>query len=182
MVVQAGAERHALAEDQTSARETLSSIEQAGRQALAEARRLLGMLRRDGEHEELQPQPSLDQLEFLVEQVRRAGLPVALDIQGERLALPAGVDLCAYRVVQESLTNTLKHAGPAQAEVLLRYSPQTLSVEVRDNGRGGSQTNLEGAGHGLIGMRERVALYGGELAAGPRQQGGYEVKARIPIA
>jgi signal transduction histidine kinase len=180
MVVQAGAERHALPPGQESTREALSSIEGAGRQALAEARRLLGMLRQDGQHEELEPQPGLGQVEFLVEQIERAGLPVKLDIEGERNPLPAGVDLCAYRVVQEGLTNALKHAGPAQAEVLLRYAPHALDVQVRDDGAGSPEGNGDGAGHGLIGMRERVALYGGELTAGPRSGGGFCVHARLP--
>lgn len=182
MVVQAGAERHALPEDQESTRETLTSIEQAGRQALAEARRLLGMLRRNGDREELAPQPRIDEVEFLVEQVQRAGLPVRLEVDGERVALPAGVDLCAYRIVQEALTNALKHAGPATAEVLLRYTPLRLDVEVRDDGHGVAQANRDGAGHGLIGMRERVALYGGELEAGPREGGGFEIRAHLPLA
>jgi signal transduction histidine kinase len=182
MVVQAGAERHALAPDQESTREALTSIEGAGRQALAEARRLLGMLRQDGQGEELAPQPSLEQVEFLVEQIERAGLPVKLSIDGERTPLPAGVDLCAYRVVQESLTNALKHAGPAHAEVLLRYAPHALDVEVRDDGAGAAQPNGDGAGHGLIGMRERVALYGGRFHTGPREDGpGFEVRAHIPL-
>jgi len=182
MVVQAGAERHALSEDQASTREALTSIEQSGRQALAEARRLLGMLRTNGEHEELAPQPSIDQIDFLVEQVERAGLPVKLDVQGERVPLPAGVDLCAYRVVQEGLTNALKHAGPAHAEVLLRYTGGGLDVRVQDDGRGLAQPNGDGAGHGLIGMRERVALYGGEIHTGPRDGGGFEISAHIPLA
>jgi len=182
MVVQAGAERHALGEEQASTRAALASIEQAGRQALAEARRLLGMLRRKGDGEELEPQPSIDQIDLLVEQVERAGLPVKLEIAGERVPLPAGVDLCAYRVVQEGLTNALKHAGPAQAEVLLRYAPRALDVEIRDNGRGGSEVNGDGAGHGLIGMRERVALYGGDLETGPREAGGFEIRAHLPLA
>jgi len=182
MVVQAGAERHALGAEQASTRETLSSIEQAGRQALAEARRLLGVLRRNGDGEGLEPQPSVEQIDLLVEQVERAGLPVELEVQGERTAVPAGVDLCAYRIVQEGLTNALKHAGPAHAEVVLRYAPQALEVEVRDDGRGGAPVIGEGAGHGLIGMRERVALYGGELTAGPREGGGFEIRARLPLA
>jgi len=181
MVVQAGAERHALPEGQESTREALTSIEQAGRQALAEARRLLGMLRRTGDHEELQPQPSIDQVGFLVEQIERAGLPVKLEVEGDPVPLPAGVDLCAYRVVQEGLTNALKHAGPAHAEVLLRYAPSGLEVEVRDDGHGTPQPNGHGAGHGLIGMRERVALYGGEIQAGPRAGGGFAVRARLPL-
>jgi len=182
MVVQAGAERHALGEDQASTRATLASIEQAGRQALTEARRLLGMLRRKGDHEELEPQPSVDQIDLLIEQVERAGLSVTLEVEGERVPLPAGVDLCAYRIVQEGLTNALKHAGPARAEVHLRYAPRALEVEVRDDGRGATQVNGDGAGHGLIGMRERVALYGGALQTGPREGGGFEIRAQLPLA
>jgi signal transduction histidine kinase len=178
MVVQAGGERHALGEDQASTRAALASIEQAGRQALAEARRLLGVLRRKDDEEELEPQPSVDQIDMLVEQVERAGLPVKLEVEGERVPLPAGVDLCAYRVVQEGLTNALKHAGPARAEVLLRYAPRALDVEIRDDGRGG---DVDGAGHGLIGMRERVTLYGGALETGPREGGGFEIRVRLPL-
>jgi signal transduction histidine kinase len=182
MVVQAGAERVALGEEQASTRAVLASIEQAGRQALAEARRLLGMLRRNGDGEGLEPQPSIDQIDLLVEQIERAGLPVRLDVEGERVPLPAGVDLCAYRIVQEGLTNALKHAGAAQAEVLLRYEPRGLGVEVRDNGRGNGSANGDGAGHGLIGMRERVSLYGGALQTGPRDGGGFEIRAHLPLA
>src|SRR5689334_21361952 len=120
MVVQAGAERHALPPEQASTREALSSIEQSGRQALAEARRLLGVLRRGDEHEELEPQPGVARIGELVEQTQRAGLPVSLDVEGEPVSLPGGVDLCVYRIVQEGLTNALKHAGPAHAHVKLR--------------------------------------------------------------
>jgi signal transduction histidine kinase len=182
MVVQAGVERHALPEDQASTRETLTAIEQAGRQALVEARRLLGVLRQNGQAEELEPQPTVDQVDFLVEQIERAGLPVTLKVEGERVPLPAGVDLCAYRIVQEALTNALKHAGPAHADVLLRYAPAGLDIEVRDDGRGNGQPNGDGSGQGLIGMRERVALYGGELKTGPRAGGGFEVRAHLPLA
>jgi signal transduction histidine kinase len=182
MVVQAGAERHALGAEQASTRETLASIEQAGRQALGEARRLLGMLRRNGDGEELEPQPSVELLDVLVEQITRAGLPVHLAVEGERVALPAGVDLCAYRIVQEGLTNALKHAGPAHAEVVLRYEPRALDVVVRDDGRGLGSANGDGSGHGLVGMRERVALYGGRLQAGARDGGGFSIHARLPLA
>jgi signal transduction histidine kinase len=182
MVVQAGVERHSLPEDQAATRETLSSIEQAGRQALVEARRLLGVLRRDGEAEGLEPQPTIGQVGTLVEQVERAGLPVTLTVEGEQVPLPAGVDLCAYRIVQEGLTNALKHAGPARAEVLLRYGAGGLDIDVRDDGRGVGSTNGDGAGHGLIGMRERVALYGGRLETGPRAGGGFQVHAHLPLA
>src|SRR6478752_7903533 len=179
MVVQAGAERHALGEEQASTREVLASIEQAGRQALGEARRLLGMLRTGEDAGELEPQPGVEQIDLLLGQVERAGLPVALATEGEPVALPAGLDLCAYRIVQEALTNTLKHAGPAHAEVLLRYAPRALEVAVCDDGRGPVARNgsANGAGHGLIGMRERVVLYGGRLQTGPRAGGGFEVHA-----
>jgi signal transduction histidine kinase len=182
MVVQAGAERHALGPEQASTREVLSSIEQAGRQALVEARRLLGMLRRKDDGSELEPQPSVEHIDVLVEQIERAGLPVTLAVEGERAPLPAGVDLCAYRIVQEGLTNALKHAGPAHAEVVLRYAPRALDVEVRDDGRGPARVNGDGAGHGLIGMRERVALYGGALETGPRDGGGFAIHAHLPLA
>jgi signal transduction histidine kinase len=181
MVVQAGAERHALPDGENSTREALTSIEQAGRQALAEARRLLGMLRRNGEHEGLEPQPSVEQIDLLVDQIQRAGLPVDLRIEGEPAPLPAGVELCAYRIVQEGLTNALKHAGPAHAEVLLRYELRGLDIEVRDDGQGVTSPNGDGSGHGLIGMRERVALYGGSLETGPREGGGFQIHAHLPL-
>jgi signal transduction histidine kinase len=177
MVVQAGAERHALAPEQAATRDTLQSIESTGRQALVEARRLLGMLRREGEDGELQPQPGLARLGELIGQVSRAGLPVELTTEGEPVALPPGIDLCAYRIVQEALTNSLKHAGPARASVAVRYAPRTLELEVRDTGAGAP---AGGGGHGLVGMRERVALYGGELEAGPCD-GGFGVRARLPL-
>ena len=188
MVIQAGAERHALGDREASTRETLGSIEEAGRQALSEARRLLGVLRRGDEREELSPQPSLAQIGSLVEQVRRAGLPVEMTVEGDAVALPAGVDLCAYRVVQEGLTNALKHAGPAHARVRVRYDPHTLEIDVSDDGRGDQAGHRNGdghdlgCGHGLIGMRERVALYGGELTSGPRDDGGFALHARLPLA
>jgi signal transduction histidine kinase len=182
MVVQAGVERHALPPEQASTREALTSIEQAGRQALTEARRLLGMLRRGDQHEELEPQPSLDRLDLLVEQIQRAGLPVTVSIEGEGAQLPAGLDLCAYRIVQEGLTNALKHAGAARVDVLVRYEPHALVIEVRDDGRGAAHVNGDGAGQGLIGMRERVALYDGELEAGPYETGGFRVRAQLPLA
>jgi signal transduction histidine kinase len=179
MVIQAGAERHALPAEQQSTREALGSIEQAGRQALADARRLLGMLRRDGDREELEPQPGLGEVAGLIEQVQRAGLQVSLEVEGEPRALDAGRDLCAYRIVQEGLTNALKHAGRSRAEVRLAYRPESLAVQIRDDGAGEAQ--LDGSGQGLIGMRERVALYGGELHAGPRDGGGFEIRAVLPL-
>jgi signal transduction histidine kinase len=186
MVIQAGAERHARGPDQASTREALTSIEMAGRQALVEARRLLGMLRRKDDGSELEPQPSVEHIDVLVEQIERAGMPVTLAVEGEPAPLPAGVDLCAYRIVQEGLTNALKHAGPARAEVVLRYAPRALDVEVRDDGRGPAHLNGDGkgdgAGHGLIGMRERVALYGGALETGACDGGGFAIHAHLPLA
>jgi signal transduction histidine kinase len=181
MVIQAGAERHALPPEQAPTREALASIEQAGRQALADARRLLGMLRRDGDREDLAPQPRVDQIDVLIEQVQRAGLQVALAVEGEPRPLEPGIDLCAYRIVQEGLTNALKHAGRSRAEVVLRYAPDTLEVRVCDDGAAAAAV-VDGAGQGLIGMRERVTLYGGELVAGPRAGGGFEIRARLPLA
>lgn len=181
MVVQAGVERHALGEQQPSTRAALESIEQAGRQAMTEARRLLGVLRPGGERESLEPQPGVDQIAALVEQVQRAGLPVTVAIDGEPRPLPPGLDLCAYRIVQESLTNALKHAGPARAEVVLRYAQHMLDIEVRDDGRGAVAVNGDGSGHGLVGMHERVALYDGDLEVGPGSAGGFTVHARLPL-
>jgi signal transduction histidine kinase len=179
MVVQAWAERLALGPGQESTRETLVSIEKTGRQALAEMRRLLGMLRKDDEELALAPLPSLDHLDSLVAHVREAGLPVELHVEGSRRTLPAGVDISAYRIVQEALTNALRHAGPARARVVVRYGEGEVELEVADDGRGSQQTNANG--HGLVGMRERVALYGGELNTGLREEGGYAVRARLPF-
>jgi signal transduction histidine kinase len=179
MVVQAGAERLALGQAQESTRETLISIETTGRQALAEMRRLLGMLRKDDAELALAPLPSLDHLDSLVAHVREAGLPVELHVEGLRETLPAGVDISAYRIVQEALTNALRHAGPARARVIVRYGEGEVELEVSDDGGGSPQTNANG--HGLVGMRERVALYGGELNAGLREEGGYAVRARLPF-
>jgi signal transduction histidine kinase len=179
MVVQAGAERLALGPGQESTRETLVSIEKTGRQALAEMRRLLGMLRKEDEELALAPLPSLDHLDSLVAHVREAGLPVELHVEGARRTLPAGVDISAYRIVQEALTNALRHAGPARARVVVRYGEDEVELEVADDGHGSQQTNANG--HGLVGMRERVALYGGELNTGLREEGGYAVRARLPF-
>jgi signal transduction histidine kinase len=179
MVVQAGAERLALGPGQESTRETLVSIEKTGRQALAEMRRLLGMLRSDDEELALAPLPSLDHLDSLVAHIREAGLPVELHVEGSRRTLPAGVDISAYRIVQEALTNALRHAGPSRARVVVRYGEGEVELEVADDGRGSQQTNANG--QGLVGMRERVALYGGELNTGLREEGGYAVRARLPF-
>jgi signal transduction histidine kinase len=180
MVVHAGAERRVLDEGQASTREVLFSIEQTGRQAMAEMRRSLGMLRK-GDHElALAPQPSLAHVELLLDQVRAAGMPVELRVAGEPVPLPPGVDLSAYRIVQEGLTNPLKHAGPARATVTVRYDEHELTLEIADSGRGGA-ANGSGGGHGLIGMRERVALFGGEFDAGSRAGRGHAVQVRLPL-
>ena len=180
IVVQAGAERLALPEGETSTREVLRSIEETGRQALVEMRRLVEMLRKDDEELALAPQPSLAHLELLVQQVREAGLPVELRREGEPRTLPPGVDLSAYRIVQEALTNALKHAGPARARVTVRYAPNQLELEVADDGAG-TTSGADGGGHGLVGMRERVAVFGGVLEADRRVEGGYRLRATLPL-
>jgi signal transduction histidine kinase len=179
MVLQAGAERLALGKARETTREALLSIETTGRQALAEMRRLLGMLRTEDEELALAPQPSLEHLESLIAHVGQAGLPVELEIEGKAASLPPGVDISAYRIVQEALTNALKHAGPARVRVIVRYGDHDVEVEVTDDGRGAE--NGGASGHGLVGMRERVALYGGELQAGRANGGGYIVRARLPF-
>lgn len=179
MVVQAGAERRVLPPGLESTREALVQIEQTGRQALAEMRRLLGVLRRRDEPPELAPPPGLARLETLVEGVREAGLPVDLRSEGRPVPLPPGLDLTAYRIVQEGLTNALKHAGRASAQVLLRYGERELEIEVGDDGAGPTTFHLEG--HGLAGIRERVALHGGDFEAGAGNGRGFRVRVRLPI-
>jgi signal transduction histidine kinase len=177
VVVQAQAADRVLEGDQRSAREALAAIDATGRQALVEMRRLVGMLREDGEPS-LGPQPGVEQLSALLEQVREAGLPVELVVEGSPRDLPPGVDLSAYRIVQEALTNTLKHAGPARARVVLRFAEQSMELEITDDGRGATS---EAGGHGLAGMTERVALYGGELETGTSNGQGFRVLARLPL-
>jgi signal transduction histidine kinase len=180
MVLQVGAVRHRMPETDTEDRETLKNVEQAGRAALAEMRRLLNAMRRDGDEAELLPQPGLDDLEALVAEVRAAGLAVRLQVQGQPVPLSPGLDLSAYRIVQEGLTNSLKHAAASQADVEVRYGPRELELEVRDNGRGGPSTN-GGPGHGLVGVRERVKIYGGDMSAGVSRAGGFVLRARLPL-
>jgi signal transduction histidine kinase len=180
IVVQAGAERRVLDETNASTREVLESVEQIGRGALTEMRRLLGMLRGDA-HEPLSPQPGLDDLSTLVGQLREAGLPVELQVDGERRELPIGIELSAYRIVQEALTNALKHAGDARTTVHVGYGPDSLELEITDDGVG-SGARASAGGHGLVGMRERVALYGGRFDASPDPSGGFVVRVRLPIA
>jgi signal transduction histidine kinase len=183
MVVQMGAAREIMDCEPQTARDTLRSGEAAGREALSEMRRMLGILRVSDERGALDPQPSLAQVEGLVQRVREAGLPVQLTVEGCRRALPPGIDLAAYRIVQEALTNVRKHAGTAATAVVrIAYEPQALVIEVSDDGRG-AVTSLarSGAGHGLIGMRERVDIYGGELTSAPRRGGGFTVRAVLPV-
>jgi signal transduction histidine kinase len=178
MVVQAEAGELLVARDPKQARDAFVSITSSGRQALGELRRMLGLLRSGDGEPALGPQPGLAQLQALVEQIRGVGLPVELSIEGEPRPLPAGVDLSAYRIVQEALTNTLKHARPARAQVTVRYRADDLELEVLDDGR--SSANGSHGGHGITGMRERVRLYGGSLETGGRAEGGFSVRARLP--
>ncbi len=180
MTVQASAVRRLLKPEQEREREALLTVEETGRQALAEMRRLVGIMRTDSDTPALAPQPGLGTLPELVEQVRQSGLPVELTVEGTPVKLPAGVDLSAYRIVQEALTNTLKHAGPAHAWVAVRYAGEDVEIEVANDGK--SDNAGDGGGHGLVGMRERVALCGGELESGPRPGGGYKISARLPVA
>ena len=180
MTVQASAVRRLLRPEQRREREALLVVERTGREALAEMRRMVGVLRRPEEAPALAPQPSLEHLDRLVESAREAGLPVDLRVKGEAVQLPAGVDLTAYRLVQEGLTNALKHAEATRAEVLVNYGDGQIEVVVSDDGRGAG--GGDGSGHGLVGMRERVSVYGGELDAGPRPEGGYRLRARLPVA
>jgi signal transduction histidine kinase len=182
MVVQAGAERRAIGDERPETSEVLETIEKTGRSAMAEMRRLLGMLRRSDDELALAPQPSLRYLDDLVSQVREAGMPVDLKVEGSPRPLPAGIDLSAYRIVQEALTNALKHAGPASARVVIRYGPSELDIEIADDGSAPAPESPKPDGHGLVGMRERVALFGGDLATGRPVGGGYAVRARLPLA
>lgn len=180
IVLQAGAERHALGDGESSTGEVLGTIERTGRDALVETRRLLGMLRENGK-DPLTPQPGLNDLDTLVGQVREAGLPVELHVDGERPDLPAGLELSAYRIVQEALTNALKHAGDATAAVRVRYEADVVELEITDDGGGDTPGRPGSDGHGLVGMRERVALYNGSFEARPRESGGYLVRVLLPI-
>jgi signal transduction histidine kinase len=179
MVVQAAAAEQVLKLDPERAVDPLRSVQETGRQALVEMSRLLGLLRADSEELGFAPQPRLDELDALLAQVRGAGLPVELRVQGERRALPPALELTAYRVVQEALTNTLKHGGEAHAEVRLGYTLDAFELEVVDDGPGSDDGHV--GGHGLAGMRERVNVFGGDFAAGPRPDGGFAVRVRLPV-
>jgi signal transduction histidine kinase len=184
MVVQADGASYTLDTDPGRAREALGAIASTGRQALAEMRRLLGVLRRDEDATDpgRAPLPGIGQLGELLEQTRAAGLPVTLTVEGVPQPLPDGAALAAYRIVQESLTNTRKHGGPLPtAQVMLRYLEDALVLRITDDGPGPA-ASADGGGHGLTGMRERVAIYGGWVQAGPRAGGGFQVTARLPFA
>jgi signal transduction histidine kinase len=180
MVLQVGAVRHKLRDTRGEDREVLMGVEQTGRAALAEMRRLLAMMRRDSDDVELMPQPGLDGLDSLVTRIERTGLPVRVRIDGEPFPLPRGIDLSAYRIVQEGLTNTVKHAAASHAEVTVRYAPDEIRIDVCDDGQGADSS--DGLGHGLIGVRERVNLYGGEMSAGTLNGRGFVLSTRLPVA
>ncbi len=180
MVLQVGAVRHRLPKTLEEDRDALTGVERTGRTALAEMRRLLGAMRGDSDEPELAPQPGLDNLDSLLDEVGRAGLPVRLHVDGDRFPLPRAIDLSAFRIVQEGLTNALKHARASHADVTVRYEPDELQIEVRDDGEGGATG--DGLGHGLVGIRERVKIYGGEMTAGTANGGGFILRARLPFS
>jgi signal transduction histidine kinase len=179
MTVQAGAVRRLLLPEQEKEREALLSVEATGRQALTEMRRLVGLLKEDSVMPMYAPQPGMKTLDVLVGTVREAGLPVDLSVEGEQHELAPGVDLAAYRVVQEALTNALKYAGPARAWVKVQWGGDRLLLRVENDGA--TDANGQSGGHGLVGMQERVAVVGGTLESGPRPGGGFVVQASIPI-
>jgi signal transduction histidine kinase len=180
MVIQADGAAYTVDADAARAKRAMEAIGATGRQALAEMRRMLGVLRESDGQATLAPQPGVEQLTDLVQQIRTAGLPVDLRVDGDPLSLPTGQELAIYRIVQEALTNVMKHAGPAAtAHVALHYGDRAIEVRIRDDGRGA--TFSDGRGHGLVGMRERAAVYGGQVSADPVPGGGFEVIARLPV-
>jgi signal transduction histidine kinase len=186
IAVQSGVGAHVANTQPKEAAKALAAIEATSRAALTELRRLLGVLRQaDEPRGDLAPVPGLADLEGLLAEVARAGLAVKLRVNGTRPQLPAGVELSAYRIIQEALTNVVKHAGPTRAQVVVGYRDQEVTVEVTDDGRGvvtSASDGRVGTGHGLIGMRERVQVFGGDLEVGPRPGGGFRVAARLPLA
>jgi signal transduction histidine kinase len=182
MVVQAGGARRILDRDPERAVTAAAQIERTGREAMAEMRHLLGLLNPDERPAERAPQPSLGELDALVARAREAGLPATLHVEGRKRPLPAGLDLAAYRIAQEALTNAIKHANAAPTAVTVRWYRDELELEVRDAGPGGRAAAIEqDGGHGLVGMRERVRLYGGELETEQPPHGGWIVRARLPF-
>jgi signal transduction histidine kinase len=180
MVLQVGAVRHRMPASAIEEREALGNVEQAGRTALVEMRRLLGALRQSDDEPELTPRHGIDDLDSLVDTVRAAGLDVRLHVEGNHAPLPQGVDLSAYRIVQEGLTNALKHARAEHADVTVRFDPDFLRLEVRDDGRGGA-VHDDGFGHGLVGIGERVKIYGGDMSAFGPASGGFVLRASLPL-
>jgi signal transduction histidine kinase len=180
MVLQVGAVRHRLPDELADDRDALRDVERTGRAALTEMRRLLGAMRGDREDLELTPQPGLGSLEPLLDEIRRAGLAVELRVEGNPVPLPNAIDLSAYRIVQEGLTNALKHANANHADVLVCYRHDELQIDVRDDGHGPSTS--DGLGHGLVGIRERVKLYGGQMNAGAANGRGFILSTRLPLA
>jgi signal transduction histidine kinase len=180
MVLQVGAVRHGLPETLREDRDALTAVERAGRTALAEMRQLLGAMREAGEELQMAPQPGLDNLNGLLGEVERAGLPVRLHVEGEPVQLPRAIELSAYRIVQEGLTNALKHSRAGQADVVLAYAPEELRIEVRDDGHGDATT--DGLGHGLVGVGERVKIHGGEMTVGAAPGGGFILRTQLPLS
>jgi signal transduction histidine kinase len=182
IAVQASVGEHVIDGNPEEAKRALHAISEVSRSTLTEIRRMLGALREtDDETASYAPAPGLDELDRLVRELDGAGVPVEVSYEGTRAELPRGVDLTAYRIVQEALTNVLKHAGRARARVQVRYEPGALGLEILDDGRGvNGRAEASGSGHGLVGMRERVAVYGGTLEAGPRVGGGFRVAVRLP--
>jgi signal transduction histidine kinase len=179
MVVQAGAARQVMADKPDAARESLLNVESVGHAAMAELRRLLGVLGTNGNEAPLAPQPGMSGLDALLERMRDAGLPVEVKVSGEPAVLPPGVDVAAFRIIQEALTNALKYAGGAPTRVGVSYASDAVDIEVVDDGA--LTTPADGIGRGLAGMRERVALFGGRVDAGTRPGGGYAVRAHLPL-
>ena len=181
MVIQAGGARIVMDSSPERAEASLRSVERAGREALAEMRRLLGVLDGDADPRALAPQPGLADIDELLARTRASGLAADLRVDGEPAAVPPALDLCAYRIVQEALTNVIKHANPARAEVRVRWGDDALELEISDDGRGPGTVNGASGGHGIAGMRERAGLHGGSIHAGAGPGGGFTVRARLPL-
>jgi signal transduction histidine kinase len=182
MVIQAGGARLVMGSDPDRAEGALRSVERAGRDALAEMRRLLGVLESDADPRALAPQPGLADIQDLLARAGASGLATDLQIDGAPVTVSPALDLCAYRIVQEALTNAIKHAGPARAEVLVRWALGALELEISDDGRGPAPASSGSGGHGLVGMRERAVLHGGSVESGAGDGGGFIVRARLPLA
>jgi signal transduction histidine kinase len=181
MVIQAGGARMVMDSSPERAAASLRSVERAGREALAEMRRLLGVLDGDADPRALAPQPGLADIDELLSRTRASGLATDLRVDGEPARVSPALDLCAYRIVQEALTNVIKHAAPARAEVRVRWEQDALELEISDDGRGPGTVNGASGGHGLAGMRERAGLHGGSIHAGAGPGGGFTVRARLPL-